>query len=116
MKCTTMNLTWEQSRLTEVAVCGTLPRPTVRDSLWVSLMSARRSLNSTLEDRLMGFPRWPAARPTPLAKGRAEPMVTGLPRRRGFRSPAEDLAFIALGLSSFASLAWCFWQMCLSMS
>jgi hypothetical protein len=116
MKSTTMNLTWNQSPLMEVAVRDAAPRPTVRDSLWVSLMSASRSLDSALEDRLMGFPRRPAARGALRAAPKAQARSDARARLRRVAVPAEDLAYVILGISSVALLAYCFWQMCLSVS
>jgi hypothetical protein len=116
MKSTTMDLRWDRSRLMDIAVCAAAPRPSVRDSLWVSLMSARRSLDSALEDRLMGFPRRPAACRLPWA-GMRWRAASDPPVDRNLATwPAEDLAFGALALSALVTLGYCFWQMCLSMA
>ena len=114
MKSTTLDLTWEQSRLTEVTVRGASPRPAVRDSLWVSLMTASRSLDSALEDRLMGFPRRPAAWHRPQAGTGTGAVTAASTQQRGWAWHAEDLAYVAIGTSSLVLLVYCFWQMCLS--
>jgi hypothetical protein len=116
MKSTTMHLTWEPSRLTEVAVRHAAPRTTVRDSLWVSLMSTSRSLDTALGGRLMGFPRRPAAWGARRVGAGAKAKPAALSDWSRAAGSAEDYAFTAIGLSSFVLLAYCFWQMCVSMS
>jgi hypothetical protein len=110
MKSTTMNLTWEQGRVVEVAVRGTVPRSTVRDSLWVSLMPLARSLDAALEDRLLGFPRRSAAGRTPQAEARTDAASDRESSRRSWGPAVEDLAYGVLGVSSAGVLAYAFWQ------
>ena len=105
MKSTTMNLSWEQGRLVEVAM-----RSTVRDSLWVSLMPLARSLDVALEDRLLGFPRRSAAERTLQTETRTEAASDRESSRRGRGRSVEDLAYGALGLSSAGVIAYAFWQ------
>ena len=109
-----MNLTWEQGRLAEVAVLGTAARSTVRDSLWVSLMPVARSLDAALEDRLLGFPRRPAAEGVPQAATGRKAVDLARSKTRAVDSSADDLAFIATGLSALAMVVYCLWQMCLA--
>ena len=111
-----MNVAWEQGRFTKVAVRAAGCRSSVRDSLWVSLMSAGRSLDAAMEDRFMGFPRRPAARATPRAGLGSKAGTASLSEWSTVSGSAEDRAFIALGFGSFVMLAYCFWQMCLSVS
>jgi hypothetical protein len=113
MKSTTMDLTWEQNRLTQVAVCGVSRRPSVQDSLWVSLMSASRSLDSALEDRLMGFPRRPAARRASQAGARPQPVCSASASAGRATWAAEDVAFALLGASGLAALVTSYWQVLL---
>ena len=105
-----MNLSWEQARVAEVAVSSQVPRSTVRDSLWVSLMPLARSLDAALEDRLLGFPRRPAAGRAPRADTRVDAASRRESSWRQWGRSAEDLAYGALGLSSAGVLAYAFWQ------
>ncbi len=101
-----MNLSWQQQRrLMELAAATPAPRGTVRDSLWVSLMPMARSLDAALEDRLLVFPRRPAAGRAPQAKTRAAAASRAGSSWRHRTRSVEDLAYGGLWLSSVGVLA-----------
>jgi hypothetical protein len=87
MKSTTLNLTWEHERVTNL-VLRNGARSTVRDSLWVSRMSR------------------------PCVEDKARPTVASLTEscRRGWARSGEGLAYGALAASSFGVLTSAFWQ------
>ena len=61
MKTTTMKLKWDEGGRIEMSLHEAARRPSLRDSLWVSLMAAPRPLPPSPEEACLNIPRWPAS-------------------------------------------------------